>query len=50
MLQKVEVPTRFYAVVFTTRFDLYSCFTGKRETVHRGTGKEVPNQSASYCR
>lgn len=50
MLQKVEVPTRFYAVVFSTQFDLYSSFTGKRETVHQGTGKEAPNQSASCCR
>lgn len=50
MLQKIEVPTRFSAVVFSTQFDLYSSFTGKRETVHQGTGKEAPNQSASYCR
>lgn len=49
-LQKIGVPTRFYAVVFSAQFDLYSSFTGKKETVHQGTGKEAPNQSASYCR
>lgn len=50
MLWKIEISTRFYAVVFSTQFDLYSSFTGKSETVHQGTGKEAPNQSASYCR